>query len=155
MNKFNRKLMLGIVALFSVAMLLAYNVSATTNSAPLTSVGKADIGGLPTCIYYSGASAAGPDDLVLTLPAGFTPREILFVPDMDTDSNIVHWFYGQASGTAFTHSNGTVAQGIAGGLLYAANGASNINIAVVAGTSVTLSNEAQVASQTYWAKVCR
>ena len=128
---------------------------ATTNSAPVASATLDTVGGLPTCIYYSGASSSGPDALVLTLPSGFVAREIEFVPDTNSDSNVYHWFYGMASGTGFSHMNGTVATGAAAGLLYHANGTANVNFTTATAAQITISIGAQVASQTYFARVCR
>jgi hypothetical protein len=143
-------------ALVLVGLMFAFtNVFATTNAAPVAPAVKSDVGGLATCIYYSGTSSGTPDDLVLTLPTGFVPREIEFIPDMDSDTNVVHWFYGQASGTAFTHTNGSVATGMTAGLTFHANGTANINIATATANQITISNEAQTASQKYFVRVCR
>lgn len=134
----------------AVAPMYAWSKNITT---PVTPSADLSVGGLPPCLYFTGTSTATtPDDLVFTLPAGFSPREVTFIPDLGSDSTAVQWFYGQASGTAFTHMNGST---LTTGLDFHANGTANINVTTATSQQITISNEAQTESATFFLKVCR
>lgn len=119
-----------------------------------------EVGGVPVCVTFQGTSASSAEDIVVTLPTGFVPTWVRFIPDFNAAApagagvgiTVYEWMYGMPADTAVSFQNNTTTHTPA--LYYNSTTDLADGITAAAGT-ITIVAERQVNSGNFIGRACR